>query len=488
MSGSNHLTQELKQEQGLNLSPIQLLASRLVELTNLELAARIEHELEDNPALEEGSSEEKLKDETSEDSSNDEDQDWELGEYASEDDIPSYKLQELQERQSFREEIPFASFQPSLDSLLLEQLFMEGLRDEDEDLARYIIGNISADGYLTRDAQDLQDDLIFKLGIDVSLEKIEQLIAQIKTLDPAGIGAKDLQECLLLQIERLSTNEHDDWTKNAKLILTQYYNDFKAKNYEALCRHIGISREELSDLYAHIAHLNPKPGSSLGDEGSDKMMHYRPDFIIHEEDDGELSLSIVGEQEIRPLRLNRMYQEMLEDSLTESNLRKQKETHNFLKHKISQAQWFIEALSMRQNTLRKTMLAIMKRQDNFLRSGDVLDLKPMILKDIADDTGLDISTISRVSNSKSVQTDYGVYPVKYFFGDGMISSSGEEVSTRAIKQKLSELITQEDKQKPLTDEELASKLSDEGYSLARRTIAKYREALGIPIARLRRNI
>ena len=206
MSGSNHLTQELKQEQGLNLSPIQLLASRLVELTNLELAARIEHELEDNPALEEGSSEEKLKDETSEDNSNDEDQDWELGEYASEDDIPSYKLQELQERQSFREEIPFASFQPSLDSLLLEQLFMEGLRDEDEDLARYIIGNITADGYLTRDAQDLQDDLIFKLGIDVSLEKIEQLIAQIKTLDPAGIGAKDLQECLLLQIERLSTN------------------------------------------------------------------------------------------------------------------------------------------------------------------------------------------------------------------------------------------------------------------------------------------
>ena len=365
---------------------------------------------------------------------------------------------------------------------------MEGLRDEDEDLARYIIGNITADGYLTRDAQDLQDDLIFKLGIDVSLEKIEQLIAQIKTLDPAGIGAKDLQECLLLQIERLSTNEHDDWTKNAKLMLTQYYNDFKAKNYEALCRHIGISREELSDLYAHIAHLNPKPGSSLGDEGSDKMMHYRPDFIIHEEDDGELSLSIVGEQEIRPLRLNRMYQEMLEDSLTESNLRKQKETHNFLKHKISQAQWFIEALSMRQNTLRKTMLAIMKRQDNFLRSGDVLDLKPMILKDIADDTGLDISTISRVSNSKSVQTDYGVYPIKYFFGDGMISSNGEEVSTRAIKQKLSELITQEDKQKPLTDEELASKLSEEGYSLARRTIAKYREALGIPIARLRRNI
>lgn len=482
MSGNNRLTQELKQEQSLSLSPIQLLTSRLVELTGLELASRIEHELEDNPALEEGIDDSVPSEEQGTESSDNDDQDWELGEYASDDDIPAYKLQELQERQSFKEDIPFASYQPSLDSLLLDQLIMEGLNAEDEDLAKYIIGNITAEGYLTRTAQDLQDELLFKVGIDASLEKIESLISKIKTLDPAGIGAQDLQECLLLQIERIS----EPWTLLAHKMLTQYYNEFKARNYEALCHGLLIDRDQLSMLYAHIAHLNPKPGTGLGDEGTDKMMHYRPDFIIHEEDNGELSLTIVGEQDIRPLRLSRMYQEMLEDSQRETNQRKQKETHSFLKHKVDQAKWFIEALTMRQNTLRRTMLAIMKRQERFLLSGDVADLRPMILKDIADMTGLDISTISRVSNSKSVQTDHGVYPIKFFFGDGMVSASGEEVSTRAIKQKLTELIEQENKQKPLTDEELAQKLTEDGYPLARRTIAKYRETLGIPIAKLRR--
>lgn len=482
------LSQQLKQEQGLNLSPVQLLTSKLVELTTIELEQRIERELEENPALEEGTepSDEDRSAESDSDSELDaKEQDWELGEYASEDDIPSYKLRELQERQSFREEIPFASSAPSLDTLLLEQLSIEGLSPQDEQLARYIIGNISSEGYLTREPLDLQDELLFKEGLDVSLGQIEAMITRIKTLEPAGIGASSLQECLLLQLRRrdpLSTLD-----QLCILVLTRHYDDFTAKRFEKLSEALSIDKDKLSELYQEIGRLDPKPGIGFSNEYEDRLTHYTPDFVVWEEDNGDLNLSLVNEREIRPLRLSTAYQQMLNE-VASSNARKQRDTQDFIKHKLEQARWFIDAISQRQETLKKTMFAIINWQRAFFLSGDIADLRPMILKDIAEVTGLDISTISRVSNSKSVQTRHGIYPIKFFFGDGLITESGDEVSTKAIKQELQQLIDNENKQKPLTDEELANELLKLGYPLARRTIAKYRESLKLPVARLRKEL
>lgn len=482
---SHKLTQELRQEQSLSLSPVQLLSTRLTELTNLELEARIEHELEDNPALEEGPEEAPDTPREDEPESNDsgEDEDWELGEYASEDDIPAYKLQEIQERQNYREEIPFAASAPSLDDFLLEQLHYEGLSEREESLARYIIGNISTDGYLERSSAELEDDLLFHASLDYSPRDIEQMIERIQGLEPAGIGARDLRECLLLQLRRQQPED-----QGAIRMLTDYYDDFVQKRFDLLAERLGLSRPELSELYSRIARLNPKPGAAYSTDDASRLIHLRPDFLIEEEDDGTLSLTIVGERDIRPLRLSPQYQEILLRSEQEADKRKRRETTEFLKRKLEQARWFIEALNVRQDTLRRTMLAIMEWQHDFLLSGDIHDLRPMILKDIAGLTGLDISTISRVSNSKNVQTRHGIYPVKYFFGDGLTTDSGAEISTRAIKLELQRLIENEDKQKPLTDEELARALSKAGYPLARRTIAKYREALHLPIARLRREV
>lgn len=482
----NRLGQHLTQEQSLSLSPVQLLTSKLVELTGLELTERIERELEENPALDEGSNTDEQIDSDFESNESSLDQDWELGEYASEDDIPSYKLRELQERQSFREEIPFASNAPSLDTLLLDQLMLEGLTDREVQLARYIVGNISTEGYLARSAGDLQDDLLFKEGLDYSLSEVEAMIEQIKTLEPAGIGAYNLQECLLLQVERREpqtlTEEH------CSTLLREYFDDFMAKRFDRIVERSGISREELAECYTLIGKLDPKPGVGFNGELEDQLVQYNPDFIVWEDENGELNLTLSREREIRPLRLNPTYQEMLEQSKRESNARKKRDTQDFIKHKLDQAKWFIEALGQRQDTLRRTMSAIVAWQADFFRSGDIADLRPMLLKDISAAVGLDISTISRVSNSKSVQTPHGVYMLKFFFGDGYVDEEGNAISTKAIKQQLQELIDNEDKQNPFTDEELVDKLRERGYNLARRTIAKYRESLKLPIARLRREV
>lgn len=483
------IAQQLRQEQGLSLSPVQLLTSKLVELTSLELEQRIERELEENPALEEGYSAEEAtstEDTAHEQEQDAQDQDWELGEYATEDDIPSYKLRELQERQSYREEIPFASASPSLDGLLLEQLAMEGLSEREEQLARYIIGNISPEGYLLRSVEELQNDLLFKEGLDTNAQELLHIIKRIKTLEPAGVGASSLQECLLLQLRRRSPQSETD--RLLIRMLELYYDDFAAKRFDKLSDLLSISREELAELYHEVARLDPKPGIGFGSEYEDRLSHYNPDFVVSEDERGTLTLSLVNEREIRPLRLSPMYQDMLASVSDGQNQHKQRATQEFIKHKLEQARWFIEAIGQRQDTLRRTMLAIMQWQQDFFHSGDIADLRPMILKDIAALTSLDISTISRVSNSKSVQTRHGIYPVKFFFGDGITSDSGEEISTKAIKQELQRLIDAEDKANPLTDDELSKQLGTLGYSLARRTIAKYREALRIPVARLRKTL
>ena len=463
------LTQQQKTEQSLSLTPAQIQAIKMLELTGLELEARIEHELEENPALEENYDEASTSEapaEEHEDGSSD--QDWELGEYASEDDIPDYKLRELQERQSFREEIPFAAGAPSLDELLLSQLELATpLTDRTREVARYIIGNISEDGYLTRTVEELQDDLLFKAGLDVTATELTHLIELIKTLDPAGVGARDLQEALLLQIKRLPAG-------------------FVNKHFDKLRSALSIDETQLAELYDYISHLNPKPGNGLSDGAEGRLAHFTPDFIVTERG-GELLIFLTEEREIPALRLSPTYLRMLEENKARAKeSRQSREAMTFLKHKVEQARWFIDALQQRQHTLRTTMAAIVAHQRAFFLSGEVSDLRPMILRDIAEATGLDISTISRVSNSKSVQTDFGVYMLKFFFGEGMLNDEGESISTREIKKVLTELIEGEDKRAPYSDERLTELLSERGYPIARRTVAKYREQLHLPVARLRR--
>ena len=483
----NKLTQQQKLDQSLSLTPAQIQAIKMLELTGLELEARIERELEENPALEEN--DEAPQQEGSDDeatSSDSDDQDWELGEYATEDDIPDYKLRELQERQSVREEIPFAAGAPSLDEYLMEQLSLvtplEGTRRE---IARYIIGNIDDDGYLTRSVEEIEDDLLFKAGLSVTPEEIAELIRLVKTLDPAGIGARDLRESLLLQIERLpATPLH----REAQRMIEHYYEDFVNKRFDRLCAALGVSEERLSELYAFISHLSPKPAGGYSDDSEGRFMHITPDFIVTERD-GELLISLVGERDLPPLRLSPTYLALLEQHKDQRDgSRQSREAMTFLRHKVEQARWFIDAIHQREETLRKTMTAIVEHQRAFFLTGEVSALRPMILKDIAEATGLDISTISRVSNSKSVQTDYGVYMLKFFFGEGILNDEGESVSTREVREALAELIAGEDKRQPLSDEQLTQLLAARGYPIARRTVAKYREQLRLPVARLRREL
>lgn len=485
----NKIGQEQRLEQTTNLSASQIQAIKMLELTGLELEGRIEQELEENPALEENPEGERLgEDEEAKGQEGLDGQDWELGEYASEDDIPAYKLQEIQERQSRREEIPFAASAPSLDELLMEQLSMTRLSERERELARYIIGNINADGYLDRSIEQLQDDLLFKVGLDTSEAELETMIARIKTLDPAGVGAKDLRECLILQLERKGEGEGDSETHLALELLRHHYEDFVNKRFDQLREALGVDAEQLAALYSLISRLNPKPGNIASDEGEDRLAHYIPDFIVSERD-GELQLTLVGEREIPLLRLSPMYVEMIEQERQEGSRNKgAREAMSFLRHKIDRARWFIDAVAQRQHTLRTTMQAIMVHQREFFLSGEVLDLRPMILKDIAQATGLDISTISRVSNSKSVQTDFGVYPLKFFFNEGITSEGGDEVSTRRIKEALRRIIETEDKASPYSDAQLVEVLAREGYPLARRTVAKYREQLRLPVARLRKQL
>lgn len=473
-------TQEQKLEQGLTLTAQQIQAIKMLELTTLELEQRIERELEENPALEEDYQAEQEREDAQ---GEDEDSDWELGDYASEDDIPPYKLQEMYQRQTARENLPYASSAPSLDEMLMEQLSLDKLSEREQQLARYIIGNISTDGYLQRSLYQLQDDLLFHIGIEVTEEELRRIIERIQQLEPAGIAAADLRECLLLQLER---RENSPQIRLAMTILRQHYDDFVNKRFDRLCTQLEIDQDELSDVYTLISKLNPKPMAGMGDDEV-RLMQYAPDFIVTEQD-GELLVSLAYEREVTPLRLSPTYLAVYDKGRAEANDKQQREAMTFLRHKIEQARWFIDAVRERQHTLRSTMMAIVEHQRQFFLSGELTDLRPMILRNLAERTGLDISTISRVSSSKSVQTAHGVYPLKFFFGEGITNEEGEEISTRPIKQALQRLIEQEDKSNPYTDAQLVAELAALGYPLARRTIAKYREQLRLPVARLRKEI
>ena len=492
MAQNSRQIQAQAQQQVQTLSPQQVLVVKLLELPTVELEERVHAELLDNPALEEGREPSETAENAAEEYPTDPDadpntnynEDTSLGDYRSEDDIPDYKLQENnRSRGETPEEIPFSD-NISFYETLKEQLDMHELTPKEKELGEYIIGSLDDDGILRKNADTLMDELAIYQGINTTPEELQHILNIIQSFDPAGIGARNLQECLLLQIKR---KEQTPIVQVAHDIIQDYCDEFTKKNKEKIMQRMGITEEVYNAATAELVRLNPRPGSSLGETIGKNLQQIIPDFIVETEDDGNIIISL-NNHNVPELRLSREFSEMLDEhTRNKSNQSKDsKDAFLFLKQKVDAAQGFINAVKQRQQTLMSTMQAIIDLQRPFFLDGDETQLKPMILKDVAERAGLDISTISRVSNSKYVQTNFGIYSLKFFFSDGYTTENGEELSVREIKRILTELVDAEDKNSPLTDDELAEQLKDKGYPIARRTVAKYRQQLNIPIARLRR--
>ena len=477
------LKQQLQQKLQQRISPQQIQLIKLMELPALELEERIKHELEENPALEEDSAssgEEPL--EKQDDALT---EDLLLGDYLREDDIPDYKLREIRSIEENRREDISRSLSKSLYESLLEQLSLRELTPKERAIGQQIIGNIDDDGYLRRPLDAITDDIAFSLGIEASEEEAKKVLAVVQDLDPPGIASKDLRESLLIQ---LSKKEQKKRVVLACTIIGNYFDEFSKHHYDKIMRSLHIGEEEMKSVLQEILSLNPKPGNLLEDDYSEKAAHIIPDFFI-ETREGKLVLSL-NNSNIPELKISREYSEMVDDFMGNKKNRtsERRDAILFVKQKIDAAQWFIDAVKQRQETLLKTMTSIMDIQYDFFLTGDESSIKPMILKDIADKTGYNISTISRVRNSKYVQCEHGIYPLKSLFSESMSTDSGQEVSAIEIKALLKTFVDNEDKKKPLTDEALAEKMKEEGYVIARRTIVKYREQSGIPIARLRKEL
>ncbi len=482
------LRQQLEQKLQQKLSPAQLQVIKMIEIPTLELEERIQHELEENPALEEGVDDidNQTDDFEGEDSNDNSENDFDLEDYMSDDEVPDYKLSVNNNSPDDKhEDIPFsAGF--TFHEFLIDQIGLLSLDEHQRKLVEYIIGNIDEEGYLRRDAESMVDDIVFQVGLEVSDAEMRHLIKLVQQLDPPGVGAQTLQECLQLQLMR---KEQTETVKNALRIVEKYFDDFSRKSYERIIRVLNIAGDELKDALAEIKRLNPKPGNAWGGNILEKTMSVIiPDFIV-ENDNGVLSVQL-NSGNLPELKINSTYNDMFEDynRNKKNQTREMKDAVLFVKQKIDAARWFIDAIRQRQQTMMTTMSAIVKMQQKFFIEGDELYLRPLVLKDIADITGYDISTVSRVSNSKYVQTEFGTFPVKFFFSDSMINEAGEEVSTRGIKKVMLELVDGEDKQNPLNDDKIVEGLRERGYIIARRTAAKYREQLNIPVARLRKEL
>lgn len=486
------LRQKLQQKLLQKLSPQQIQMIKLLEVPTLQIEERIKKELEENPALEEGTEDEDMprdeaEDEEFGDEENDRDQDeFTLDDYIEEDDIPDYRLQagNTSKDDERRSEIPFSvgfSFHEHLES----QLGLRDLTDKQKILGEYIIGNIDEDGYLRRELVNIVDDLAFLQNVETSEEELEEVLRIIQDLEPAGVGARTLQECLLLQIGRKDRNL--PLTQLATTILGNYFEEFSKRHYDKIVSRLGITESELKSVIDEVLKLNPKPGGVYSDPFNKSSQPVIPDFILELTEDGfDLHLN---SRNLPELRLSNAYSEMLQAySKDRSQKKEMRDALQFVKQKIDSARWFIDAIRQRQNTLLLTMNAILEYQKDYFIDGDETKLKPMILKDVAEMTGFDISTVSRVANSKFIQTHFGILPLKYFFSEGLQTDSGEEVSTREIKRILQDCIDNEQKRRPLTDERLTEILQEKGYQIARRTVAKYREQLNIPVARLRKEI
>ncbi|HEX2534106.1 MAG TPA: RNA polymerase factor sigma-54 [Chitinophagaceae bacterium] len=493
------LNQSLQQKLLQKLSPQQIQLMKLLQVPTANLEERIKEELEENPALElsdEGHDDEfEPKDEFSEAGSEEEYEEAgsedqydniDISDYVQEgdDDIADYKLRddnygEQEEKQT----MPYR-VETSFYELLENQLGMMNLDDRQYKIAEQIIGSIDEDGYLRRETGAIVDDLAFRQNIYTSEEEVESLIRRIQLFDPSGVCARNLQECLLLQLNRMKEDGKE--VDLAIQALTRYFDEFTKKHYEKIQRGLNLDDDQLREVMIQITKLNPKPGGNVG--GMNKAESYVvPDFFILN-NAGKLELTL-NSKNAPELRISEGYRDMLRDyDRGTKKDRRQKEAVLFIKQKIDAAKWFIDAIKQRQHTLLSTMTAIMNHQYDFFLTGDETTLRPMILKDIAEKTGLDISTVSRVANSKFVQTEFGTYRLKFFFSESLTTESGEEVSTREVKKILSDLIENENKKKPLSDERLTELLQEKGYNIARRTVAKYREQLNIPVARLRKEL
>lgn len=489
MSQGSHQLQTQAQQLQQTLSPYQILVVKLLELPTMELEERVRAEILDNPALEEGKDlfEQDSAEEFETDFGTDHtypEEDLSLGDYRSEDDIPDYKLQEHnRSRGEVAEDIPFSD-SVSFFEMLLEQLRMQHLTEEERIMAEYLIGSLDDDGLLRKGIDTLIDELAIYRGIYTNTEEVEQILSVIQNFDPAGIGARSLQECLLLQLKR----KPDSPLKKIEVeIIEKFCEDFTRKNKEKIIQRLNISEEVYDEAINELTKLNPRPGSSLGDIVGKNFQQIIPDFLVETGEDNSITLTL-NNGHVPELRLSREFNEMLEEhtSNKENQSKESKDAFLFLKQKVDAAQGFINAIKQRQQTLLTTMQVIIDLQRPFFLEGDETLLKPMILKDVAEKAKLDVSTISRVSNSKYVQTNYGIFPLRFFFSDGYTTDEGEELSIREIKQLMKECVEHENKENPYNDDELADILKEKGYPIARRTIAKYRQQLNIPTARLRR--
>lgn len=474
--------QHLKQTQ--RLSPLQMQVIKLIELNSIELEDKIKQELEENPALDETIEKDEIEDDEYAELLSEEE--IIKGDYTSEEEMPDFRLNSGGGSTYDQPKVDFAfSGSQSLHQTLLDQINLRNLSDKEKSIAEYIIGNLDKNGYLESTLRSISDDLIFQLNIDTTQDHIEDVLEEIQDLEPAGVGARNLQECLLLQLKRKKQTET---IKQAIHILENYFDEFTKKHYDKIQRQLNITYDELRDAIETIISLNPKPGNMWSDSIEMAMANITPDFIV-DVDGTEINMWL-NNSNIPPLRINRGFSEMMKGyvgnkkSMSDDN----KQALLFMKQKVDSARWFIDAIQQRQNTMQATMQAIIDLQYDFFITGDESNLKPMILKDIAERTGYDISTISRVSNSKYVQTNTGVFPLKFFFSEAMQTDSGEDVSSREVKIILKEKIENEDPSNPLTDGEATKMLNDRGYVIARRTVAKYREQLGIPVARLRKKL
>ena len=491
--------------QTTKLSPTQIQVIRMLELPSIELNQRINEELQDNPALEEGRDE--MDDLSLDNDTIDEEgympedgyddgrqrdplqnEDFNYEQYISDDETPSYMLhQQYSPADDDRREVPIIGGS-SLIEELKAQVYLTKMTKPQRHVAKWVLGNIDDDGYLRRTTEQLVDDLMFQEQINITDEEMEEIVRQIKLFDPPGIASANLQECLLRQLEvKLEEDPNSESLAFAHAIIERYFEDFSKHHFDKIKQRLELSDDDFQEAVEEIVHLNQKPANAFtGNVYETQRETIIPDFTIEERDE-ELYV-VLNTGDIPELHVSRDYKDMLEEYNRQPKNQESREAKAFIKQKLDAAQSFIDAIKQRNETLMKTMTAILKAQYDFFLDGEETSLKPMVLQDIADRTGYDVSTISRVSNSKYVQTRFGIYPLKYFFSESMTNAEGDEVSTREIKKMLQELIDNEDKRSPLTDEQLVEFMGHHGYPIARRTIAKYRDLLGIPVARLRKRI
>jgi len=481
------LNQKLQLKLSQKLSPQQIQLMKLIQLSTLEFEQRLSREIEENPALDTVNESQEIDNdnfELNEDSEKQEksDDEIDISEYLSDDDTPDYNLKSNNYSEENERAIPYAAG-TSFNQFLKNQLHSFSFNKEDLEIAEFILGSLDQFGYLRRELIDISDDLAFTLGINADENKIQKILEKIYLLDPAGIGAKNLQECLYLQLKRKKTTKN---ISNAVKIIKDLFDEFSKRHFDKIKAKLNISDEDLRESISEIEKLNPKPGGAYN-ENTKMNSSIVPDFTV-EVIDGNVKLKL-NSRNAPDLYVSEEYKNMLSGySESKEKTKSQKDAVMFIKQKLDSAKWFIEAIKQRNQTLIMTMSAIVDFQKEYFITGDEKKLKPMILKDIAEEITMDISTISRVANSKYVDTPYGTKLIKSFFSEGIKNSKGEDISTIEVKKTLESIIESEDKKKPLTDDQLTKLLNKEGYPIARRTVAKYREMIGAPVARLRRKI